>query len=329
MKRFGVQIAGTGHYVPERVMTNHDLEAMVETSDEWIVARTGIRERHIAAPEQATSDLGLEAALQALAAAEMTPEEVDLIIVATLSPDQPFPNTGCFLQSKLGAVNAACFSLEAACSGFIYALEVASSMIRLGLHKNALIVGAEKLSTFTDWTDRGTCVLFGDGAGAVMLKQCAEADDRMIASKLGSDGRYTDLLGVPAGGSASPLTPETIGHRQNFIKMSGREVFKLAVNAMVSAADDVLAQAGIDISQVRWLVPHQANNRIIQGVGKRMRMPAERVYINVDRYGNTSAATIPIALDEIARGGQVDEGDYILMVAFGGGLTWAAALIRW
>ncbi|OGV63163.1 MAG: 3-oxoacyl-ACP synthase [Lentisphaerae bacterium RIFOXYB12_FULL_65_16] len=329
MDYFGVEIAGTGSYVPARVLTNHELEKMVDTTDQWIVERTGIRERRIAAADEPTSALAYHAATQALTHAGVPAEELDLIIVATLSPDTPFPNTGCHLQKRLNAPNAACFSLEAACSGFIFALKVGADMVRCGGFKKVLVVAAEKLSMFVDWTDRGTCVLFGDGAGAVVLRRVPREGDSLLATRLGSDGNYADLLNVPAGGSLMPITHERIDQRLNFLKMSGREVFKLAVNAMVDASEGVLAHAEVRIDQVRWLVPHQANMRIISGVGKRLGIPNERVYVNLDKYGNTSAASIPIALDEIVRAGKVQRGDYILMTAFGGGLTWGSALCRW
>ncbi len=329
MSMFGAKIIGTGSYAPEKVLTNHDLEKMVDTSDEWIQTRTGMIERHIAEDDQATSDLATEAARQAMDDAGISPEDLDLIIVGTLSPDRPFPNTACFVQQKLCATNAACFSLEAACTGFLYGLECAASMIRAGTFKRALVIGAEKITMHVDWTDRNTCVLFGDGAGAAILEQTSAEDNRYLACTLGADGNYAELLTVPAGGSAKPTTPETLAQGENFIKMEGREVFKLAVNAMVNAANKALDQAGVSSDAIRWLVPHQANTRIIQAVGKKLGMPNERVFINVEKYGNTSAATIPIALDEINRTGQVDKGDLILAVAFGGGLTWGATLIRW
>jgi 3-oxoacyl-[acyl-carrier-protein] synthase-3 len=329
MSLYGVAIAGTGSYVPDRVLTNQDLEQMVDTTDEWIRTRTGIRERRIAADNQPTSVLAFEAAARALQAADMTVNDLDLIIVATISPDHQFPNTACYVQKQLRAENATCFSLEAACSGFVYSLQVGASLIRAGLYKNALIIGAEKLSSVVDWTDRNTCVLFGDGAGAMILSRTEPEKDALLASRLGSDGTYTDLLYVPAGGSAMPTTPETLKNRLGFLNMNGREVFKLAVNAMVNAANDVLAETGISADDIRWLVPHQANDRIIQAVGKRLNIENGRVFVNLDKYGNTSAATVPIAIDEIARGGQINPGEYLLMVAFGGGLTWGAALIRW
>lgn len=329
MRQYGVEIVGTGSYAPARVLTNDDLAEMVDTSDEWIRARTGIRERRIAADDEATSDLGYEASIQALDAAGMAADRIDLIIVATLTPDAPLPNTACFLQRRLGGHNAACFSLEAACAGFVYALEIGADMIRSGTFRNALVVAAEKLSTRTDWTDRGTCVLFGDGAGAVVLHQVPQDRDVLLAADLRADGTYTDLLGIPAGGSRMPLTHELLDKRMNCVRMSGREIFKLAVSAMASTSEHVLAEAGIAIEQVKWLVPHQANTRIISGVGKRLGIAESKVYVNLDRYGNTSAASIPIALDELVRAGRVASGDHILMTAFGGGLTWGSALVRW
>jgi 3-oxoacyl-[acyl-carrier-protein] synthase-3 len=329
MEHFGVTIAGTGHYVPERVLTNLDLEKMVDTSDEWIRTRTGICERHIAADDQPTSALAFEASKQALQAAGLAAEDLDLIIVATLTPDTQFPNTACHLQRRLGASGAACFSMEAACSGFLYAFETAAGLMSRGRYRHALIVGAEKLTSIVDWTDRNTCVLFGDGAGAMILSQCPEEQSCLMASSLGSDGNYSDLLHVPGGGTAIPMTQEMLEQGQNFLKMNGREIFKLAVNAMVTSSQDVLAECQIGIDQVRWLVPHQANTRIILAVGKRLGIPEERVYMNLERYGNTSAATLPICLDEIARGGLVQSGDYLLLTAFGGGLTWGGLLVRW
>jgi 3-oxoacyl-[acyl-carrier-protein] synthase-3 len=329
MERYGVAIAATGSYVPDRILTNQDLEKMVDTSDEWIRTRTGIRERHIAAADEPCSALAAEAARRALAAAGMEAADLDLVLVATFTGDCVFPNAACFVQERIGARQAACFSLEAACSGFIYGFEVAANLLRSGGYRTALLVGAEKITAFTDWADRNTCVLFGDGAGAVVLKRVPAKEDSLVASKLGADGRYTELLHIPAGGSALPVSAAALAARDVYIKMEGREVFKLAVNAMVSACEEVLQKASVPIEQVRWLVPHQANQRIISSVGKYLGMPEERVYVNVDRFGNTSAASIPLALDELVRGGQVQRGDYLLFTAFGGGLTWGALLVRW
>jgi len=326
----GIFIAGTGSYLPEKVVTNTDLAGLVDTSDEWIQTRTGIRERRLAAADQPTSALAAAAAEQALAAAGVSAEQVDLIIVATLSPDHQFPNTACFVQKRIGAGNAACFSLEAACTGFLYAFEVAVSMMACSAHyRNVLVIGGEKMSSLVDWTDRTTCVLFGDGAGAVLLQRDLERSATLLASRLGADGNLTDILQVPAGGSAMPITVAVLEQHLQFLSMNGREIFKLAVNAMVSAAENVLSECNLSIDQVRWLIPHQANLRIINGVGKRLGIDNERVFVNVDRYGNTSAATIPIALDEIVRSGSIERGDYILLVAFGGGLTWGAQLLQW
>ncbi|MFW5803440.1 MAG: beta-ketoacyl-ACP synthase III [Verrucomicrobiota bacterium] len=329
MKHVGVTITATGSYLPPRILTNHDMEALVETSDDWIRTRTGIRERRIAEEDQPTSALAAEAAKAALAQAGLSAEDLDLIMVATLSPDTPFPNTACHVQRILGADRVACFSLEAACSGFVYGFEIASALIRSGVHRRILLIGAEKMSSLLNWSDRSTCVLFGDGAGAVILSATDPENDCFLASELGADGRYSDLLHVPAGGSALPVTHEIIDQQLHRLHMTGREVFKLAVTAMVSAADKALAEAGVTREEIRWLVPHQANKRIIHAVGKRLDIPDERVFMNLQRYGNTSAATIPICLDEIARAGQIASGDKILMVAFGGGLTWGAGVLRW
>jgi len=329
MSSHGVIIAGTGSYVPERVLTNADLEKMVETTDEWIRTRTGIEERHIARPDEPCSAIACEAAKHALAAANLAPDALDLIIVATFTGDKTLPNTGCYLQHRLGAVNAACFSMEAACSGFIYGLEVGANLARSGGYRHVLVVGAEKVSSVVDWTDRNTCVLFGDGAGAVVLKRVPAGRDCLLAVKLGSDGRYTELLHTPAGGSLNPLTPELVAQRANCIKMEGREIFKLAVNAMCDASRTAMEQAGITADQIRWVIPHQANRRILSSVGKYLGVPEEKVYVNINRFGNTSAASIPLALDELVRSGQVQPGDLLLLTAFGGGLTWGAAVVKW
>lgn len=327
-----VKIIGTGSYVPERILTNDDLSEMVDTSDEWISTRTGIKERHIAADDQATSDLALGAAKNALAAANVRPAELDLIIVATVTPDKAFPSTACILQHKLGAGKCACFDLEAACSGLLYSLELADAMLKTRpAFSTALVIGAEKLTSLVDWEDRGTCVLFGDGAGALVLRgdDAPDSENSLISGNLGADGDHKDILQVPAGGSAMPITAENLEQRAHYMKMEGQEVFKLAVNAMVKSCKDALADAGMNTSQVRWLIPHQANLRILKMVGNRLKIPVERIYINVDRFGNTSAASIGIALDELVRSGDVQKGDHLLLTAFGGGLTWGSLLIRW
>jgi len=329
MRNHGVTISGTGSYTPARVLTNFELEQMVETSDEWIRTRTGIQERRIAAEGETTSDLACRAGEKALAQAGLKADELDLIIVATLSPDRPFPNTACFLQKKLGADQAACFSLEAACSGFIYAFQVACGLIRDGISRRVLVVGAEKISMYVDWEDRNTCVLFGDGAGAVILEKASVEADVCLAANMGSDGSHTDLLTVLGGGSEAPLSQKLLVEGQQYLKMEGREVFKLAVNAMVESARSVLSQAGISGEQLRWLVPHQANIRIVQAVGKRLGVDEDKVFMNLNKYGNTSAATIPICLDELNQKGWLETNDYVLIVSFGAGLTWGASLLRW
>lgn len=325
----GIRITGTGSYLPAKVLSNQDLEAMVDTSDEWIRTRTGIVERRIAADDEPTSALGAQACLKALEAAGARPEDVDLIIVATISPDKIFPNTACFIQKRIDAKNATCFSIEAACTGFVYIFTVGAALIQTGLYRNALLVGAEKLSSIINWKDRSTCVLFGDGAGAAFLQACDIKDNCHVYSKLGSDGTYSDILHVPGGGSCIPFSQNVLDQNLHYLTMSGQEVFKLAVTTMVSAANKTLEEGGISIDQIRWLIPHQANTRIIQAVAKRLGLSVNKAYINLDRYGNTSGATIPIALDELVRSGQVQRGDYLLFVAFGGGLTWGANLIRW
>jgi 3-oxoacyl-[acyl-carrier-protein] synthase-3 len=325
----GIKILGTGSYAPERILTNVDLEKLVDTSDEWIRTRTGIEERKIAADNESASDMAEQAAKNALDMAGITAEELDIIVVATITGDQPIPSTACILQKKIQAPNAVCFDLQAACSGFIFALEVLNSMMQSNpSFKKALVVGVEKLTYLTDWEDRNTCVLFGDGAGAMVLEN-QEGANGVIASKIATDGNYTDILQVPAGGSAKPIDEKVIEERSQYITMAGQEVFKLAVTAMVGSSKDVLAEAGIDVSEIRWLVPHQANLRIIKAVGKRLGLTEENVYINVNKYGNTSSASIPIAIDELVRGGKIERGEYLLLTAFGSGLTWGASLIQW
>lgn len=326
----GVRILATGAYSPDKVLSNSDLEKMVETSDEWITTRTGIKQRRIAAPEQATSDLAFGAASKAIEMAGIKPEDISAITVATLTPDKTLPSTACILQKKLGASNAICFDIQAACSGLLYSLEVAISLLRSNKnYKYFLVVGAEKLSSVTDWSDRGTCVLFGDGASAVLLERTDTDEDCLIACKLGSDGNYADILHIPAGGSAMPASHETVDGKLHFIKMGGQEVFKLAVNGMVGACKDTLASSGVANSSIAWVVPHQANLRILKAVASRLDIPEEKVYVNVDRFGNTSAASIGLCLDEMFRAGKIKHGDYVLLTAFGGGLTWGAMLLRW
>jgi 3-oxoacyl-[acyl-carrier-protein] synthase-3 len=327
-------IIGTGSYMPARVMTNEDLSKIVETSDEWITTRTGIKERRIAAPDEATSDMAAEAARRAMADAGVKPEDIQLIIVATVTPDMAFPSTACFVQKKIGAAHAVCFDVSAACSGFLYALQVARHFINTGNRTTALVIGAEKLSSLVNWQDRNTCVLFGDGAGAVVIRKASENDDphaqgRVLSTVMGSDGNLVDLLKVPGGGSACPLTPENIASRPNTIHMEGRETFKHAVTRMLEASQQALEMAGLTAADVSLVIPHQANARIITAIAERLGLPAEKVFMNLDKYGNTSAATIPVALDEARRAGLIKKGDVILLVAFGGGFTWASSVIRW
>jgi 3-oxoacyl-[acyl-carrier-protein] synthase III len=322
------RFAGMGYFLPETVLSNFDLEKMVDTSDEWIVTRTGIRERRIAKPEEAASDLAIRAARDAMADAGIGAGDIDLIIVGTATADYPFPSTATVLQDLIGAKSAAAFDVVAACSGFIYAMTVAQTMISAGKSRRALVIGVETLSRIIDYTDRTTCVLFGDGAGAVVMEPC-EAGDGILATFMKSDGSYADLLYQPAGGSRTPLTEERIRNREQYVKMKGDGLFKYAVRAMVDAGEAVLTEANMKISDVDFVVPHQANLRIIEGVRTRLGVPPEKVIINIDRVGNTSSASIPIALCEARDKGIIKRGDRVLMVAFGGGLTWGAALLKY
>ncbi len=323
-----IGITGTGYYVPEKVLTNADLEKMVDTSDEWILARTGIRERRIIAPGETASSMAANASRKALESAGLKPEDLDLIIMGTFTPDEPLPASACLLQARLGNKTAACFDISAACCSFIYGLELAQKLLRGGRYRNALVVSSEVLSVMTDWQDRNTCVLFGDGAGAVILSKGTERGE-IIDCYIGADGEYASLLEVTAGGSGCPITHEILDQRRQYIKMEGNKVFKLAVSSMVSAARRVLRQAGLTPQDVTWLLPHQANLRIMKAVAKSLKIPEEQVYINVDRYGNMSGATVPVALAEMAHKKILKPGDLLLMVAFGGGLTWAASVVRW
>ncbi len=321
-------IISVGAYVPERVLTNTELSRMVDTSDEWIVTRTGIRERHVAASDQATSDLAAEAARQALERAAIPAEQVDLIITATVTPDMPFPSTSCLVQEKIGARRAAAFDIEAACSGFIYALEIGQQFIMSRSYDTVLVIGAEKLTGIVDWTDRNTCVLFGDGAGAAVLHN-RPGSHGLLTVCMGADGSKGNVLCVPAGGSRVPASTDSVGGRQHFIRMDGKETFKYAVQAMHAAAKEALARCELDISQISLVIPHQANLRIIDAVGERLGARPEQVFKNLDRLGNTSAASVAIALDEAVSAGRVKRGDLILLVVFGAGFTWGAAVIEW
>jgi len=324
----GASIIGTGHYVPEKTLTNQDLEKMVDTSDEWIITRTGIRERRIAKRTESTSDLATKAALNALDSAGVKPEELDCIIVATATPDMMFPSVACLVQEKIEAVNAAAFDIEAACTGFIYALTMAQQFLLTRYYSKVLVIGAETLSKITDYKDRNTCVLFGDGAGAVVL-ELGEEGSGILSSELGADGKGAKLLKLPAGGSLHPASGETVNNRMHYIKMDGNEVFKFAARKMSSSAKNVIEKAGLDVKDIDFLIPHQANIRIIASAAKRLDIEEEKVYVNLDRYGNMSAASIPVALDEAVKKGLIGRGDNIVLVGFGGGLTWGAILIRW
>lgn len=321
-------ITGVGSYVPARVLSNADLETMVETTDEWITSRTGIKERRLAAPDEATSDLATAAARQAMAMAGLTADQIDLIIVATITPDMLFPSTACLVQRRLGASRAAAFDIEAACSGFIYGLEIGQQFITSRTYDTVLVIGAEKLSTIIDWKDRNTCVLFGDGAGAAILQNRPRSHGLLTAC-MGADGDKAGLLSMPAGGSRIPATLDSVTSRLHYLRMDGKETFKNAVNAMLTAAQEALRRCRIDISAIQCVIPHQANRRIIDAVAERLGAGPEKVFINLDRYGNTSAASVAIALDEAVRGGRIQRGDLVLLVVFGAGLTWGAAVIEW
>jgi 3-oxoacyl-[acyl-carrier-protein] synthase III len=323
-----VSIIGTGSYVPERVLTNAELSTLVETSDEWISTRTGIKERRISADDECTSDLAAKAALAAMENAGIAPEEINLIIVATVTPDMAFPSTACFVQTKIGAKNAACFDVSAACAGFLYALEIAQQFITSHTYDTILVIGAEKLSSIVDWSDRNTCVLFGDGAGAAILRHRGGGHG-VVSTYMASDGGLADILQIPGGGSRMPITKENVDQRINCIKMNGKETYKHAVTSMMDAAMRALADANLKASDLACIIPHQANLRIIEAIAGRMGIPMERFVINLDRYGNTSAAAVAIALDEANRTGRMKVGDYVLLVVFGGGLTWASSVIQW
>ncbi len=322
------RITGTGSFAPKKIITNQGLEKVVDSTDEWITERTGIKERRIAEKGQNTSDLAYEAGKKALKAAGLTAQELDLILVATMTPDTILPSMGCVLQDKLGAKNAAAFDIAAACSGFIYGLSIADAFIKAGAYKNILLVGAEVLSRFTDWEDRATCVLFGDGAGAVVIQRHA-GKHGILSTHLHSDGSLGDLLHVPAGGAQHPASHDTIRKRMHFIKMKGNETFKAAVRALEGVVQDALEHNKVKPEEIDLLVPHQANLRIIQAMAQRLNMPMEKVVLTLPKYGNTSAASIPMALDEAVRDGRVKENHLLLFEAFGGGLTWASALVRW
>ncbi|MCK5126039.1 MAG: ketoacyl-ACP synthase III [candidate division Zixibacteria bacterium] len=324
------KIIGTGSYVPERVLSNLDLEKMVDTSDEWIKSRSGISERRIAGENQSTSDLCVEAAKKALEMANMNADDIDLLMVATVTPDFRLPSVSCVVQDKLGLINAASMDIVAACAGFIHSLSIAQAYIANSMYHRIMIIGAEELSSITNYKDRNTCVLFGDGAGAAIVT-ASDDDSGILSTYLKSDGRLSKLLYIPAGGVAQPYTHNGSGptHDDYFLSMNGNEIYKHAVRSMGNAAERVIKSAGLESSDIDWLVPHQANIRIIQATAKRIGLPMEKVFINLEKYGNTSAASIPLALDEAVRSGVIKKNDNIVSAAFGGGLTWGAVLFRW
>lgn len=322
------RIIATGSYLPERIMTNADLEKMMDTSDEWIRTRTGIRERRIAKEGETTSDMAAEAARQAVTEAGIPPAEIDLIILATATPDMSFPSSACIVQHRLGIAGVAAFDISAACSGFLYGLGIADQFLRTGAARAALVIGAEKFSKILDWKDRNTCVLFGDGAGAVVLR-AEEGESGILSTHLHADGSYADMLMVARNGSRNPITKELMKTEADYLIMRGNELFKLAVKTLEEAVVEAVKANGLKFEDVDLLVPHQANIRIIAATAKRLGLPMEKVVINLDRYGNTSAASIPIALDEAIRKNRIRTGDHVLFEAFGGGLTWASAMLRW
>lgn len=321
-------ISGVGSYVPAKILTNADLEKLVETTDEWIMTRTGIKERRIAANNEFTSDLAAHAAQRALQKAGVSPAQVDLIIVATITPDMPFPSTACLVQHKIGAHRAAAFDLEAACSGFIYGLEIAQQFIMSRTYDTVVVIGAEKLSSIVDWEDRNTCVLFGDGAGAAVLQNRPNTHG-LLTAVMGADGSKAELLFMPGGGSRCPASADSVASRLHYLRMEGKETFKSAVQAMQTAAQEALRRCEIDISRITCIIPHQANRRIIEAVGERLGAKPEQLFVNLHKYGNTSAASVAIALDEAVSSGRLRRGDLILLIVFGAGLTWGAAVIEW
>lgn len=326
-----INITGTGCCLPEKILTNAELAKMVDTSDEWITTRTGIKERRVAGATEATSDLSIAAAKRALEAAELDPKKLDVIIVATCTPDYLFPSTACLVQNAIGATNAAAFDVSAACSGFMYALATAKGLLDSGIHKRALVIGADTLSKFTDWTDRSTCILFGDGAGALILENQDKpaTSHRILSIDLGADGSETEILQIPGGGSKNPIAKEGFNGKPPHIHMDGKEVYRHAVTRMIATAENALAKAGKKPSDLALLIPHQANLRIIESIAKRMNLPMDNVFLNIHKYGNMSAATTIIALDEAHRSGRLKKGDLVELIAFGAGLTWGAAVIEW
>jgi len=323
-----IKITGTGIYVPDKILTNADLEKMVDTSDEWIISRTGIKERRVASEDQATSDLAIEAGREALNSAGLKAKDIDLIIVGTSTPDTIFPSTGCWVQKGLGAGNVPAFDISAGCTGFLYGMILAEGLILSGAHKRILLIGGELLTKITNWEDRNTCVLFGDGAGAVVLEE-SENESGMLSSYWKADGNLGELLYQPAGGSRIPATDQSVAQRLHYLHMKGNEVFKHAVKKMGEAAVEALKSAGLKKEDVDYLIPHQANIRIIEATGRRLKLPREKVFSNIHKYGNVSVASIPISIHELNEEGKLNKGNIVLMVAFGAGFTWAAVAYRW
>jgi 3-oxoacyl-[acyl-carrier-protein] synthase III len=320
-------IVGTGSYLPEKVLSNHDFEKFLDTSDEWITTRTGIKERRIAAETESTADMATAAAKAAIADAGLRPDEIELIITATFTPELMLPSTACIVQQRLGTGECVAFDLAAACSGFVYALSVATQFIETGKYRNALVIGAETMSRFTDYRDRGSCILFGDGAGAVVLSAGQDGVRGVRYVKMSADGAGWELLYIPAGGSRRPASAETVENREHYVKLDGREIYKFAVHKMQMLIEDAMQQCGLTVADVDMIVPHQVNQRIIDSACRHLGFPTEKVYLNIDRTGNTSAASVPIALDEARRRGRIRQGDTVLMVAFGAGLTWGSAMV--
>lgn len=327
-KFLSVGITGTGSYLPEKELTNFDLENIVDTTDEWIKTRTGISKRRVAEDKIATSDLATEAAKKAIDNAGISAEDVDLIIVATVTPDMAFPSTACIVQKNIGAKNAAAFDIEAACSGFIYGITIGEQFIKSGMYKNVLVIGAETLSKILNWKDRNTCVLFGDGAGAAILQPVKEGYG-ILSSSLGADGSSGDYLTQPAGGSRIPASIETVANNLHYVQMDGSEVFKFAVRIMAKSTLQAIESSGLKLNDIDYMIPHQANIRIIEAAAKRLNLDMNKVYVNLNNYGNMSAASVPVALDEAVRKGNIKTGDIVTLVAFGGGLTWGSSVIRW
>ncbi|MCQ4574705.1 MAG: ketoacyl-ACP synthase III [Candidatus Brocadiales bacterium] len=333
MKRNGrcrVKIAGMGSYLPPKRLTNKDLEKMVDTSDEWIMKRTGIKERRIVEDGVASSDLASRAAMKALKDAKVSPKDVELIITSTITPDNLFPSTSCYVQSHIGAKNAGAFDVLAACAGFIYALSIGENYVRSGMANNVLVIGAECLSKVTDYTDRTTCILFGDGAGAVLLQRASRRfSSEVISTHLGADGKHTDVLTLPAGGSKIPTSSKSIKERLHYIKFRGREVFKLAISNLTKVMRKTIDSSDYNVDDFSLFILHQSNFRIIEATMERLKIPPEKMFFNIDKYGNTSSASIPIALDEVKKSGRLKRGDLVLLAAFGGGLTWSSSIIKW